>query len=79
MEALRQYKEIFMDIFSLSEEEIGENTVMENVELWDSVGHVNLVATVEDTFGIEMTIEEMSEFVSFEEGLTILSRYGIDI
>lgn len=79
MNNLKTYKQIFMDIFSMGEDDINEETAMESVELWDSVGHVNLVATVEDTFNIEMTIEEMSEFTSFEAGKEILRNYGIDI
>jgi len=79
MDNLIKYNQIFMDSFSLKEEELEGNPTMEAVELWDSVGHVNLVATVEDTFGIEMTIEEMSEFVSYAKGLDILRGYGIEI
>lgn len=74
-----KYVQIFMEIFSLGENEVNEETTMENIELWDSVGHVNLVATVEDTFGVEMTIDEMSEFTSFEAGKGILRKYGVDI
>lgn len=79
MDNLTKYRQIFQDSFSLREEDFNEQLTMEAVELWDSVGHINLVATVEDTFGIEMTIEEMSEFVSYEKGLDILRGYGIEI
>ncbi len=74
-----KYIQIFTDIFSLEEKDLNETTTMENIELWDSVGHVNLVATVEDTFGVEMTIDDMSEFVSFEAGKEILRKYGVEI
>lgn len=79
MNNMQEYKRIFVELFSLDENEVNEGIVMENVELWDSVGHVNLVATIEDTFHIEMTIEEMSELVSFEAGIVILRKYGVDI
>lgn len=79
MDNFNSYKKIFMDTFALDEDKVNENITMENTELWDSVGHINLVATVEDVFHIEMTLEEMSEFISFEAGIGILRKYGINI
>lgn len=79
MNCLQKYKDIFMRVFFLSEDELGENPAMTNVELWDSVGHINLIAELEDAFNIEITIEEMSELVSYEKGKEILEKHGINL
>lgn len=79
MNCLQKYKDIFMRVFFLSEDELGENPAMTNIELWDSVGHINLIAELEDAFNIEITIEEMSELVSYEKGKEILEKHGINL
>ncbi len=79
MDNFNSYKKIFMETFALEDDKAYKDITMENIELWDSVGHINLVATVEDVFHIEMTLEEMSEFTSFEAGMCILKKYGIEI
>ncbi len=79
MNCFEEYKNIFMRVFSLSEEELEKNPSMTDVELWDSVGHINLIAELEDAFNIEITIDEMSEFISYEKGWEILGQHGIPV
>ncbi|MBE5884350.1 MAG: acyl carrier protein [Lachnospiraceae bacterium] len=79
MENLELYKQAFIETFTLREDEIGENTTMDNIELWDSVGHINLVVSIEMAFDIEMSLEDVSALTSFEGGKEILKKYGIDI
>ena len=47
------------------------------VELWDSVGHMTLIAALEDTFDIMMETDDIVDFSSFEKGKEILEKYGI--
>ena len=77
MDNFISYKKIFMETFAL--DEVNEDVSMEKTELWDSVGHINLIATIEDVFHIEMTLEEMSGFISFKDGMEILRRHDIKI
>lgn len=77
MDHLKKYKDVFMNVFSLSEEDLENNPAMANVELWDSVGHINLIAELEDAFNIEITMEEMSALISYEKGRELLEQHGI--
>lgn len=45
---------------------------------WDSVGHMALTAEIEDTFDIEMEMDDLIDFASFQKGLEILKKYGIE-
>jgi acyl carrier protein len=51
----------------------------QDIAAWDSVGHMALMSALEETFGIEMDIDDIIEFSSFEYGRTILAKYNIDM
>ena len=48
---------------------------------WDSVGHMNLIASIEDAFDIMMDTDDIIDFSSFEKGKEILAKpeYGIEL
>ena len=44
---------------------------------WDSVGHMQLMAALEEAFSIEMDIDDIIDFSSYEKGKLILQKYGV--
>jgi len=46
---------------------------------WDSVGHMGMIAALEDVFGIMMETEDIIEFASYTVGIEKLKKYGIEI
>jgi acyl carrier protein len=60
---------------------IQENTLnalkYQDIPAWDSVGHMALMAELEDVFSIELEIDDIIDFSSFEKGKSILSKYDI--
>ncbi len=51
----------------------------QDVETWDSVGHMNLIACIEDAFDIMMDADDIIDFSSYEKGKEILSaNYQIE-
>lgn len=67
--------EIFEDIFEY-EGELTFKTSPENVSKWDSLKHIALVTTLEDSFGISLSMDEMHEIQSVGDIHTILERHG---
>jgi len=51
----------------------------QDIAAWDSVGHMALMTALEEEFGIELDIDDIIEFSSFEVGQTILSKYSINL
>lgn len=49
------------------------------IPTWDSVGHMGLIAGIEDAFDIEMETDDIVEFGSFEKGIEILKKYDVTI
>jgi acyl carrier protein len=58
---------------SLSPDSITRASVS-NIEVWDSVASVTLLAAVEEEFGIEMEIQDLADLVSFEKVLEYLQK-----
>jgi acyl carrier protein len=46
---------------------------------WDSVGHMALVAELEDRFGITLTTDDLVDMSSYAKSIEILRRYGVDV
>lgn len=75
---VENYKKVFCEAFKISEEELA-GLQYQAVPLWDSVGHMNLVASLEDTFDIMMETDDIIDLSSFEKGKEILkNKYDIN-
>jgi acyl carrier protein len=72
------YNEIFVKVFEVKLEELA-NLKYQDVDLWDSVGHMNLMAELEEAFEIMIDIDDMIDFSSYNKGKDILKKYGIEI
>ncbi len=46
---------------------------------WDSVGHMALVAELENRFGIMLETDDMIGMDSYAKALEILRRYGVEV
>jgi acyl carrier protein len=74
-----KYNKVFMDFFSVAEVVLNEKFVYQCIPAWDSVGHMGMIAALEDVFGIMMETEDIIEFGSYTIGIEKLKKYGIEI
>jgi len=73
MSNLDKYTEAFVSSFSV-EAETAPTLRYQAIAAWDSIGHMSLIAALEDAFDIMMETEDIIEFESFHKGLEILSK-----
>ncbi len=52
-------QQVMADLFDLSPHEITTEMAMQDVELWDSIKHLELVTTLEATFGVTFDIDDI--------------------
>lgn len=71
-----KYVNTFKQIF-LVEESALPGLKYQDIRAWDSVGHMALMAALEDAFQIELDIDDIIDFSSFEAGQTILAKYNV--
>ena len=74
-----KYDGVFMDSFSLNKDSLNDKLVYESVPDWDSVGHMGLIAGLEESFDIELETDDIIDFSSFNKGKEILKKYGVEI
>ena len=75
---MKKYLEVFETMFQVDEAK-AKTLNYQDVVAWDSIGHMDLIATLEDTFDIEMETNDIINFNSFAKGVEILKKYGIDL
>lgn len=49
-----------------------------DIEQWDSLGHMSLVAAIEDEFGVQLDTEQVIDMSSFKVALDMLRAMGVD-
>ena len=77
MTKLQQYNRVYKESFSLSDDQINDSLTYQSVPGWDSVGHMHMIASLEEAFGIIMDTEDIIEYSSYEKGKIILAKYGV--
>ena len=68
---------LFTKCFKIEHGEFSRNLVPEDVLLWDSLGHMNLVMELEDEFGLHLEVDEITEMSSAGKILDILAAKGV--
>jgi len=80
MTNLEKYDNAFFETFGITKDRL-KGLKYQGIEAWDSVGHMNLVAALEEAFDIMMDTDDVIDFNSYEKGKEILTKddYGIEI
>ena len=78
MDNKTKYKQAFIDALLIDESILKKNLEYNEITEWDSIGHMSLVAELEDKFDIMMEMDDIIEMSSYEKGTEILeNNYNI--
>ena len=78
MTNLEKYEQAFCDSLEITKDQLA-GLEYQQITSWDSVGHMGLVAAIEDAFDIMMDTDDIIDLSSFEKGKEILAtNYGIE-
>ena len=78
MENNERYNKAFTETFEIAEDKLA-GLKYQDIPAWDSVGHMSLIAALEDAFGIMMDTDDIIDLSSYEKGKEILKKYNIEI
>lgn len=78
MNNLIKYNAIFVETFTVTEETLPEYKYQDTPS-WDSVGHMSMIAALEETFDIMLDTEDIIDFSSWEKGKEILKKYDVEV
>ncbi len=78
MTNLDKYQNVFIEAFETSAELL-EDLKYQDIPEWDSMGHMTMIALLEDSFDIMFEMDDIIDFSSFKKGIETLKKYGVDI
>ena len=74
-----KYNRAFMENFSVDESTLGDKLEYNTIPEWDSIGHMSLIASLEEAFDIMLEIDDVIDFSSYNKGKEILKKYKIEV
>lgn len=78
MTNLEKYIDVFKNIFDVEESDLDDDFTFSNISKWDSLTHLTLITTLEDTFDVMFDTEDILHYDSFKNGINILGKYGVE-
>ena len=75
-EIIPRLNEVFRDVFDDTTIIVNEKTTSDDIEDWDSLAHINLVAAVENEFGLRFKMREVSGMKNVGEMIAIIAERG---
>jgi acyl carrier protein len=76
LENKEKYTQAFVKSFSV-DPTIAQTLAYNEFPAWDSLGHMGLIAEIEEVFGIQMEMDDIIDFSSYQKGIELLSKYGV--
>lgn len=73
-----KYINAFVEGLEIGAEQV-EGLKYQEIPEWDSVGHMSLIAEIEDAFDIMMDTDDIIDFSSYEKGIELLKKYDVEI
>ena len=70
----QRLNKVFRSVFDDDGINVGRDTTANDIEDWDSLEHIRLVAAVEKEFGVKFTMKEVSTMKNVGEMMDIIAE-----
>ena len=77
MTNIEKYETAFIDTFGVGRDLLAA-LEYQSINEWDSIGHMGLMAALEEAFDIMLDTDDIIDFSSFEKGKEILGKYDVE-
>lgn len=78
MSLSERLRTVFVDALQLDDDVDVENLKYRDIEAWDSVGHMALIAAIEDEFDVQFETDQVIDMSSFKVALDMLTGFGVE-
>ena len=78
MDNQAKYDAAFIQVFEIEQGQLNSSLEYQSIKSWDSVGHMALVAELEDVFDIMLEMDDIVDFGSYETGIETMKKYGVE-
>ena len=66
MPSVDKYSNIFKTALNISDDKMSENLKYNEIEEWDSIGHMTLMAALEEEYKISLETDDIVDFGSYK-------------
>ena len=73
-----KYDKVFVKSFKVKKDKL-KKLKYNSIPQWDSIGHMSMIGSLEETFNITLEMDDIIDFSSYEFGKKILKKYKIKI
>ncbi len=77
MSTFAKLQDIMASTLEIDPGSITENATMDDIEEWDSLGHVHIMVALEQTFDLYMDVEDFAEMNSVKSILSYLESENV--
>lgn len=80
MSNLEKLNKVLRDVFDIKKiEDINDDMGPDEIEDWDSIGHVELITNLEEVFDIALNVVDISRMYTIGDIKKIVGKYGVEI
>jgi len=63
----KKFLELFKEVFEMEDEEVKFNDNFRDLETWDSITHLSLIAMLDDEYDVQIEEEELKKLITVED------------
>jgi acyl carrier protein len=76
MDLRERLRAVFVEALGLNDDIEVQSLRYRDIPQWDSIGHMTLVAAIEDEFGVALDTEQVIDLSSFDIAEALLRKLG---
>ena len=73
----QEIETLMADLFDIKTEDVTDSLTMANTDGWDSLKHMELIVSIEHTFGVELTFDEIVAMQTLKDIKKILKEKAV--
>ena len=77
MTNLEKYNNAYIETLGVTEDQLA-GLAYQGIPEWDSVGHMQLIAALEDAFDIMIDTDDIIDLSSYEKGKELIAKYDVE-
>jgi acyl carrier protein len=74
---MEKVNEILVKTFKISMDDAQKNLIMDDVDRWDSITHMDLIVRIEDEFHIQIDGDDIAEMITFDAIRNTVNKYTL--
>lgn len=73
----QKLRQVFAEALAIPVDDVVDTLEYRSIKTWTSIGHMGLVAAIDDAFEIMMDTDDVLDMSSFKKAKELLGKYGI--